>query len=876
MQDNNKTNEQLINELNELRQKVSEYEKSETLHKQTEQALKFKINMDNVIIWIATRFINLEYNEVDKNITHVLKIIGEFIEVDRSSVFLFSEDNIIMHKTHYWKAEELEPEIDGINELSIDQYQWWKEKLDVLEDIYIPSVAELPVEANKEKELLQLSNAKSCLIIPMNYNNNLAGFLRVDSIQNHRKWTQDEVTSLKMMSEIFVTTLKHKEAEKSITELVEKRTFKLTKATDLLQWEMTEHRKTEAALYQTEESFRNIIHSSPMGIHIFEMDDEDNLILQGANPAADAILGLNHTQYINKTIEDIYPNLSSTDVYDKYRHIALEGDIGYSDHIIYKNQEISDAYEVHSFRSKPRTLVNMFCDITKRKKSELAILGQNELIMNIFESLTHPFYVIDAEDHTIIMANSTARKRAIETTTCYALSRRDTPCEGKDNPCPLKYVKLHKKPTKVKHCYVDEDGNSHFFEIYGYPIFDAEGNVKQMIEYSLDVTDRLYAEMALRESEEKYSYLFHHSSDGIFLHDNEGKIIDVNNRIFDLLGYTRDEILDMNIFSLPYHHALDIYKNALKNISKKVFVKFEIDFKKKSGELIMTEVLLNIIEIIGKQYYQATVRNITQRKMAEQALLKAKETAEEANRLKSQFLTNIGHEIRTPLNGIIGMTEVTLYSVLTDEQKENLEIVRESALSLLSLLNDVLDLSFIEKGELALNTINFSLRETIDNTINSFLQRAQVRCLKLTYNVSPDIPDSLVGDSIRLRQVLTNLINNGLKFTEKDGEVIVTIELVETSYIHYVCHNRIGENDLCLHVAVSDTGIGIPDEKQKMIFDSFTQVDGSVSRKYDGTGLGLSISKQLVEMMGGEIWVESNLDKGSIFHFTASFEQQDK
>ncbi|MFC1975188.1 ABC transporter substrate-binding protein [Chloroflexota bacterium] len=377
--------------------------------------------------------------------------------------------------------------------------------------------------------------------------------------------------------------------------------------------------------------------------------------------------------------------------------------------------------------------------------------------------------------------------------------------------------------------------------------------------------EQVQMEKALQESEEKFRKISDSAHDAVIMIDYEGNISFWNDAAEKMFGYSTQEILGQGLhtYLIPqrYYKVYQQTFNRFRITGHGVALgnTVELAALKKDGTEFPVKMSFSAIKLEDKWSAIGMIRDITERKQTETALREAKEIAEEASRFKGEFLANMSHEIRTPMNSIMGLTGLVLDTELIPTQREYLEMVKSSANSLLTILNDVLDFSKIEAGKLGIDTIDFSLRNRLGHTMKGLALRAHEKGLELAYHIPPDVPDALMGDPGRLRQVIVNLAGNAIKFTEQ-GEVVVDVEV----------ESRI-KDEIHLHFAISDTGIGISPDQQQLIFEAFAQADSSTTRKFGGTGLGLAISAQLVNIMGGRIWIESQVDQGSTFHFTARF-----
>ncbi len=506
----------------------------------------------------------------------------------------------------------------------------------------------------------------------------------------------------------------------------------------------------------------------------------------------------------------------------------------------------------------PALIEGTFIDITERKLAEGALEASEKRFRTLFENSTVGLYRT-TPDGQILMANP-ALVRMLGYETLDELACRDLEKSGFEPNYPRQVfreqIERDGEVRGLEAAWQRRDGSTISVRESAKAVRGERGEVLYYDGIVEDITQRKWAQDALRASEERYRQLFERNLAGVFRATLQGKILDCNQACARVLGYgSREELLSVPLSELFADPADGLTARDLL-LREKTLTNFEVPLRRKDGSAVWILENVSLISNGTPQFVEGTFIDISERHQAEQEMRKAKEAAEAANRAKSDFLANMSHEIRTPLNGIMGMTDLVLDSNLDPEQRDDLNTVKESANSLLGIVNDILDFSKIEARKLDMEHLEFNLKDSVDETLRALYLRAEQKQLELACHFHPDLPATVVGDPGRLRQVLVNLIGNAIKFTER-GKVGVRVEkLSETA------------KEVNLHFSVSDTGVGIPPDRQGAIFEAFVQADTSSSRRFGGTGLGLTIANQLVDLMGGVMWVESAVGNGSTFHFT--------
>ena len=658
--------------------------------------------------------------------------------------------------------------------------------------------------------------------------------------------------------------------------------------------DITERKKAEETLAESENKYRLIADNMTDAITVMDM----NLRFTYSSPSIMRIRGFTADEVLAQTLEqtmtpeslflvssvyeeEMQREASGTADPDRVRLIEVE-EYKKDMSTIWAEVSLSFLRDAHG---RPTGLLSLTRDITERKKMEAELRESEEKYRTVLEDMEDIYFEVDIKGNITFVNPSSCKMSGYSEEELLGM-----PFEKISASDGIEMVRQYfgeiyltgKTGKPFLWNLVKKNGGKGFFELVASLIRDKQGKPIGFRGIGRDITERKKAEEELHQSEEKYRTIIKQMTDGYFEIDLSGNFTFVNDAECINLGYSREELIGMNrkIYvdektdKALYHLFVGVYKTGMPVKA------YALEITKKDGTKAYNEISVSLIrnskgEPIG---FRGIARDITERKKTEEKLLDLNRElesvlaeansltvqADQANAAKSDFLANMSHEIRTPMNAIIGMADLLWDSQLTAEQREYVQIFRSAGENLLILINDILDLSKVESGQLVLENIPYDLFDIVDKTCEVIALRAHGKNLELLCHINPDVPQYIMGDPTRLRQVLMNLLGNAVKFTEK-GEIALTVLSLPQDVSE--------KTPRFLEFSIRDTGIGIPADKLNIVFEKFTQSDNSITRKYEGSGLGLTISKQFIELMGGKIRVESRQGEGCTFFFTIPLEE---
>jgi len=508
----------------------------------------------------------------------------------------------------------------------------------------------------------------------------------------------------------------------------------------------------------------------------------------------------------------------------------------------------------------PVRVVSVMHDLTARKEAEKALFFEKRY-RALIENLPQRIFLKDSNSLYLSCNSSFARELGLEPTEVFGKTDYDL------FPAPLAQKRLE-DDARVLAAGVPEERDEQRERDHAWvskaliPLKDDSGRIYGLLGVLTDITSRKRAEEQLKESEVRFRTTFEQAAVGICHISLGGGLIRINRRFCEILGYSQDELLGQPIEGLIYPEDLAPERNNMELLLTRKIDNYSMEMRQLRKDASVVWVNLSMSLVRNPQgepkYFTGVIEDVTAKRETE-ALRQERDLVQASSRAMSQFLANMSHEIRTPMNAVIGLGRLALKTELSPKQRDYLEKICSASRNLLEIINDILDFSKIEAGRIELERIDFSLDEVLKTVSDLFGNKAQEKGIGYRVQLSPELPATLLGDPLRLAQVLNNLIGNAVKFTEK-GEVVVDIRPASQ-----------GGGEVAVHFTVRDTGVGLSPEQMEKIFIPFTQADSSTTRRYGGTGLGLSISSQLVELMGGGLGVESAPGAGSSFSFTVNF-----
>ena len=634
--------------------------------------------------------------------------------------------------------------------------------------------------------------------------------------------------------------------------------------------DITKRKRLEQEVqFNREAIFSGIFENMSSAVAIYEAQDNgEDFVFRNFNRSGELIDNIKREQIIGKRLSEVFPKIKESGLFTVLQRVWKTGQAEHFPATLYSDERITGWRENYVFRLPSGEMVAIYDDVTERKLGEKALQESRESLQLLLDSMAEGAFGVDNHgDCTFVnqrflhlLGYQDVNEIIGQHVHKLIHHTRSNGQPYPDSECKTGTAYITHQPINVSdEVFWRKDGSAIPVEYWSYPILK-DGAVIGAITTFTDITERKQAELALKQESEKNIAFLRSASDGIHIIDTEGNLIEFSDSFCAMLGYQHDEMTGMNVIQWDDMRALSERQTMLRQYyDLQARTQFESRHRRKDGTIFEVEISTLPLHLDGKPMLFCSSRDITERKQEQAILQQAKQAAENLAQSKSEFLANMSHEIRTPMNAIIGLSDLALALELPPKLRDYCTKIHTSSKALLSILNDILDYSKIEAGRMELESVEFSLEEVLENVVNLFIVRAEEKGLELLFQIGRDVPPALIGDPLRMGQVLNNLVGNAVKFTET-GEIHIQVEQIADQ-----------PGQTTLRFTVRDSGIGMSTEQVARLFQAFSQGDGSITRKYGGTGLGLTISKSLTEKMGGNIAVSSEPGKGSAFTFTLTF-----
>ncbi len=633
--------------------------------------------------------------------------------------------------------------------------------------------------------------------------------------------------------------------------------------------DISDRKLAEQRLQESEAQFKKMADVSPNIMNIVRLSDG---IVIYSNSSTEKLLGKPLSEIIGSQVIDYYVNPE-----DRRHILGILAEEGYAQNFEALWRK-SDGSAFWVSLNSHQTLLNgephafnEITDITERKLSEQKLEVSEQQFRDFTDTASDGVWETDINHRISYLSGNRFKQDDFSVDSFLGKKLREFLDDESIAQDPVKWAQHredlsnHRPFRNIEYPINNVNNELRYFRVNGNPLFDPSGEFLGYRGTGSDITDQIESDEKIRKYQQMIGSLLENTQEGYWNVDNSGSTVDVNAAMCNILCRGRDEIIGKGIYDFVDEENKQVFIRQLEIRKTGEMGAYEIALQRPDGTNIhCINNATPIFDNKGEKSGSISLwTDITQLKNTTKALENAAEEAENANKAKSLFLANMSHEIRTPMNAIIGMSHLVLQTDLNKKQNNYIEKVNRSASQLLGIINDILDFSKIEAGKLDIEVVNFRIEDMMESLLSLVGLKSEEKGLELMFDVVVDVPHALTGDPMRLGQILTNLTNNAIKFARPGGEIVVSIRPEEDR-----------ETQVLLNFSVKDSGIGMPAEKRDTLFEAFTQLDSSTTRKFGGTGLGLAISRQLVEMMGGEIWVESIEGVGSDFHFTVLLEKQ--